>query len=146
MSQTQESPEPSRPYERPRCGLISLPTPPPGQYETIGADIGRLVDRKQRAYGRSFDKTGEILRILYPHGIKPEQYGDLLAMTRILDKFFRVATNNRDAFGESPWTDVAGYGLLMNREAVTDQDLRGGQAGTPDPDCIQDHLKYRQGF
>lgn len=34
-------------------------------YEAIGAEIGRLVDRKQRAYGRSFDKAGQVIRVMY---------------------------------------------------------------------------------
>jgi hypothetical protein len=45
----------------------------------------------------------------------PNQYQDLGAMIRILDKFFRIATK-KDAFGESPWTDVAGYAILMNKD------------------------------
>lgn len=100
-------------------------THPPGEYEEIGAAIGRLVEKKQKAYGRSFERTGEILRIIYPYGIKPAQYDDLLAMTRILDKFFRIATD-KTALGEDPWQDVAGYGLLMNRpiEEVNDAGSR----------------------
>jgi hypothetical protein len=47
-----------------------------GLYEEVGAAIGRLVDAKQKAYGRSFDRVGSILKILYPTGIKPEQYDD----------------------------------------------------------------------
>ena len=86
----------------------------PGIYEVTGAAIGQLVDVKNKAYGRGFDFAGSILAILYPNGIRPEQYKDLGAMIRILDKFFRIATS-KDALGESPWTDVAGYGLLMNR-------------------------------
>ena len=91
-----------------------------GKYEDIGAEIGRLVDRKQKAYGRSFDHSGKILAILYPHGIKPNQYGDLLGMVRILDKLFRIATD-RNALGEDPWADVAGYALLMNRDYPIDR-------------------------
>jgi hypothetical protein len=93
-----------------------------GKYEEIGGEIGRLVDKKQMAYGRSFDRSGEIFRILYPHGIRPEQYDDLLGMVRIIDKLFRIATA-RDALGESPWTDIAGYALLMNSDYPMD-DLR----------------------
>lgn len=85
------------------------------RYETIGAEIGRLVDAKQRAYGRSFDRAGRIIQILYPAGISPGQYGDVLAIVRILDKFFRIATHQTDPMGENPWRDVAGYALLMNR-------------------------------
>jgi len=90
-----------------------------GKYEEIGAEIGRLVDDKQKAYGRSFDKSGQILRLLYPYGIKTEQYDDLLAMVRIIDKLFRIATN-KDALGEDPWRDIAGYALLKNRDYEVD--------------------------
>ncbi len=88
---------------------------PIGKYEEIGAQIGCLVDKKQKAYGRSFDHVGSILRIIYPSGIKPEQYDDLGGIIRTLDKFFRIATE-KNAFGEDPWKDVAGYALLMNRD------------------------------
>ena len=90
---------------------------PSGKYEDIGAEIGRLVDKKQKAYGRSFDFVGGILETLYPNGIRPEQYRDLGGMIRILDKFFRIATSKK-AFGEDPWQDVAGYALLMNRDLI----------------------------
>lgn len=80
-------------------------------YEKLGAEIGRLVTEKQAAYGDSFGRSGDVMRILYPKGIHPEQMSDALAVVRVLDKLFRIATD-RDALGESPWRDVAGYGLL----------------------------------
>jgi len=36
----------------------------------------------------------------------------MLAVVRVIDKLFRVATNS-GAFGESPFRDVAGYAILM---------------------------------
>lgn len=88
-----------------------------GKYEDIGAEIGRLVDKKQKAYGRSFDHVGKILGILFPSGIRLDQYDDLGGIIRSLDKFFRIAISKK-AFGEDPWQDVAGYALLMNRELL----------------------------
>jgi hypothetical protein len=96
-----------------------------GKYEEIGAEIGRLVDKKQKAYGRSFDNTGKILAIIYPLGIRPDQYDDLGAMIRIIDKFFRIAISKK-AFGEDPWEDVAGYALLKNRDFA--QPCIGGES------------------
>lgn len=95
--------------------------PPAGRYEAAGRALGALVDVKQAAYGDSFGRAGEILRILYPQGIRPEQYRDALAVTRIIDKLFRIATD-RDALGESPFRDVAGYGLLGAAAAETSKD------------------------
>lgn len=80
-------------------------------YKNIGNEIGELVDEKNAAYGSSFAECHKILSVLYPNGIQPEQYTDALAIIRVIDKLFRIA-NKKDAFGESPWQDIAGYALL----------------------------------
>ena len=80
-------------------------------FEEAGKAIGQLVEKKNAAYGDSFAKSGDVLKILYPNGIKSEQYGDMLGIIRVLDKVFRIATD-KDAFGESPWNDICGYALL----------------------------------
>lgn len=92
-----------------------------GAYEQIGRELGRLVDEKNRAYGDSFRHAPEILRHLWPEGIRPEQYRDLLAVVRIVDKMKRIATD-RDAFGENPWRDIGGYALLMLLDVVKEGD------------------------
>lgn len=76
-----------------------------------GKEIGELVKRKNNAYGDSFFHSGEFLRLLYPTGIKPEQYDDVMTIARVYDKLQRIATD-KDAFGENPWSDIVGYGLL----------------------------------
>jgi hypothetical protein len=58
----------------------------------FGEEIGNLVAEKNEAYGDSFGKIG-------------------LTVVRVIDKLFRIATK-KDAFGESPWKDICGYGLL----------------------------------
>ncbi len=80
-------------------------------YVELGKTVGDLVQKKQVAYGDSFGKSSQILEILYPDGIKREQYRDMLTLIRIIDKLFRIATR-KDAFGENPYMDIAGYGLL----------------------------------
>lgn len=82
----------------------------PDSYKTKGTEIGALVDLKNKQYGDSFNRAGEILKILYPDGVKPDQYKDLLAVARVLDKLFRVAHGKQG--NEDPWQDIAGYGLL----------------------------------
>lgn len=84
---------------------------PAAPWERIGGEIGRLVAEKQAAYGDSFGKAGAVMRILYPDGVPPEKMDDALTVVRVLDKLFRIATS-RDALGESPWRDIAGYALL----------------------------------
>lgn len=80
-------------------------------YENLGREIGKLVATKQQAYGDSFGKSGDVMRILYPDGIPVDQLDDALTVVRVLDKLFRIATD-KDALGESPWRDIAGYALL----------------------------------
>lgn len=80
-------------------------------YTQEALDLAELIVRKQMAYGDSFGRSQEIIRVLYPGGIRPDQYLDALAVIRVIDKLFRIA-NQRTAFGEDPWRDIAGYGLL----------------------------------
>lgn len=96
-------------------------------YEELGQRVGALVDVKNAAYGSSFDDAGSFLRILYPNGIQPEQYGDALALVRIFDKMKRIATD-RDALGESPYQDIAGYGLLGLRRVETSREAAKAEA------------------
>jgi len=79
-------------------------------YQNIVSAVGALVDKKQGQYGDSFSKADEFLRILYPDGIKPDQYKDLLTLTRIFDKLMRVANGNQG--DEDAFKDIAGYALL----------------------------------
>jgi hypothetical protein len=83
-------------------------------YVEVAKSVGELVEQKQAAYGDSFGKSGEVMRILYPDGIPPGKLDDALTVVRVLDKLFRIATD-RDALGESPWRDVMGYALLSVR-------------------------------
>jgi len=83
----------------------------PRTYKQIGEEIGSLVDEKNAADGSSFAECHKILSVLYPNGIQPEQYTDALAIIRVIDKLFRIA-NKKNAFGESPWNDIAGYAIL----------------------------------
>jgi hypothetical protein len=87
-------------------------------YEELGQRVGALVDVKNKAYGSAFDDAGDFLKLLYPRGITPDQYGDALALVRIFDKMKRIATN-KDALGESPYQDIAGYGLLGLKRSET---------------------------
>ena len=80
-------------------------------YEDIATRIGKLCAEKNAAYGDSFGQACKILEVLYPRGIDPSQYRDALAITRVIDKLFRLA-NQKDAFGESPWQDICGYAIL----------------------------------
>jgi hypothetical protein len=95
-------------------------------YEELAQRVGALVDKKNKAYGNSFDDCGEFLKLLYPNGIQPEQYNDALCLVRIFDKMKRIATD-RDALGESPYQDITGYGLLglrrVERERAEQEDL-----------------------
>lgn len=90
------------------------------KFEQVAAEVAKLVVEKNAAYGDSFRKSGDVLAILYPNGVKPEQYGDFLAIVRIIDKLFRIATQ-KDAFGESPWKDVLGYAInAVSRNTSTE--------------------------
>ena len=78
----------------------------------LSTQLGELVTAKNQAYGDSFAKCQEILKVLYPNGIAPDQYRDALGVVRVIDKLFRIANKNGNSLGESAWKDIAGYGLV----------------------------------
>jgi hypothetical protein len=78
---------------------------------SLGEELVELTVEKNQAYGDSFANSGVILKALYPSGVRPDQYRDMLAVARVVDKLGRIA-NRPAAFGESPWKDIAGYALL----------------------------------
>jgi len=80
-------------------------------YEEIGRSMGELITSKQKSYGDSFHKSGEVMRQLFPQGIPTESYVDALALVRIIDKMFRIATDPSYG-GENSWGDIAGYAML----------------------------------
>jgi hypothetical protein len=84
-------------------------------YKRLGVEISELVTAKQIQYGDSAGRAGQILAVLYPAGVPIHAYDDALLIVRCLDKFSRIAQrgeDGKDLGGESPWKDIAGYGLL----------------------------------
>lgn len=86
-----------------------------GPYEKLAEKLGALVASKNRQYGNAVTKSAQILDILYPDGVKPFQFADMLLTVRVLDKLSRISqrgTDGKDLGGESPWMDLGGYSLL----------------------------------
>ena len=81
------------------------------RFKEIGLDIGTLVSEKNAAYGDSFSKVADFLKILWPEGIPVKSYTDALCTVRMFVKLMRIA-NKKDAFAESPYRDIAGYAIL----------------------------------
>ena len=87
--------------------------------KTCGEKIAKVVVEKNAAYGDASHKVTQILKILYPEGVTHDRLQDMLILTRVLDKLVRIACGNKKAFGESPWSDVAGYGIIGMAEDLT---------------------------
>ena len=86
--------------------------------QKIAEEVGDLVAKKDRAYGNSLTASEAIMEQLYPKGIPVKAYRQALIVVRVVDKLKRIATD-KDAFGEDPWKDVAGYSLRavqLNKE------------------------------
>lgn len=95
-----------------------------GIHENLAQQIGEKVDEKSVAYNAggkdAVAKMEDILKIHYPNGVNPEQYRDLCLIVRIEDKICRIASGNKNAFNESPYEDIVGYGL---RGIMLDRDI-----------------------
>lgn len=92
-------------------------------FESVAREVAALVTEKNAAYGDSFAKCGEFLRLLFPDGLQPAQYRDALGLVRVFDKMMRIA-NRKDAFGEDPWRDILGYALLAVTRAEQEKGHR----------------------
>jgi len=84
----------------------------------VGTEVTRLIMKKRERYGRNLRLTSQFLEILFPEGIPVTAYRYMGVVVRILDKLVRWANNMRsEAAGhtvmddESPFADIAGYGL-----------------------------------
>lgn len=106
-------------------------------YEQLGRSIGALIQEKQQSYGDSFHKSGEVMKLLFPQGIPPESYVDALALVRIIDKLFRLATDP-GYNGENSWGDIAGYALLRLGDV---ESKKRAPVVTP-PDIQWEHETY----
>ena len=87
----------------------------------ITDSIAEMLEQKEAAYGNAYDKSEEYLKLLYPGGIKPCHYRHLLFQVRIFDKLMRIA-NNKEAFGEEPYKDIAGYGTKGYQRELKEKD------------------------
>ena len=83
----------------------------PERIRQTAREVGEITAIKSEAYGDSAGTAGAILAILWPDGVPVDRYGDMLLVVRVLDKLSRLA-HDPAAFGESPWLDVCGYGLV----------------------------------
>mgnify|MGYP003350585103 CR=1 FL=1 len=92
-------------------------------FTELANGIGQLVEEKNKAYGSAFDKAGDFLRVLYPEGIKPEQYKDMLCIVRVFDKLMRIATSYEGTEEKKvdAYSDLMGYGLLGLRASLEEQ-------------------------
>ena len=89
-------------------------------FQELAKEIAELVTEKEKAYGSAFDKAGDFMRLLYPEGIKPEQYKDMLSNVRIFDKLMRIATSYEGTEEKKveAYSDINGYSLLGLRSSI----------------------------
>ena len=69
------------------------------------------VVEKNRKYGDSFAKAALELLIMFPNGVKPDEYGKFLFLGRLFDKMNRLASAQADE-DEDINLDILGYALL----------------------------------
>lgn len=74
--------------------------------------LGKLLQEKRKHYGQAHFKGGEVLKLLYPNGMQTEDYCHALMIARIFEKCTRIASPNRNLDAESPYFDIAGYGII----------------------------------
>ena len=81
-------------------------------FEKICDRLAKLLIRKNKQYGQAYITSANILKILYPGGIQIIDYEEVLLIVRICDKLSRITSPFRVLEDESPFQDIAGYGIL----------------------------------
>jgi hypothetical protein len=99
-------------------------------YEEIGRSIGALVAAKNKEYGNSFSGSNKVMEILLnehyneetgTYNIPKDLLINILAITRIIDKLFRLSRRPSDQFNEDPFEDIAGYGILGHANTISNK-------------------------
>ena len=94
-------------------------------FQEMAKGIADLVSEKEKAYGSAFDKAGDFLKVLYPNGIKSDQYKDMLCIVRVFDKLMRIATSYEGTEEKKidAYSDMMGYALLGLRSSLIENNL-----------------------
>jgi hypothetical protein len=92
-----------------------------GYFESLGWEVGKLVDQKQKAYGDSVTKCYQIMKVLMQdysnndgtYTIPESLIPIMLLEVRKIDKTNRRFSNpDGDLMSENPYQDDVGYSLL----------------------------------
>lgn len=111
-------------------------------FKKIAEQIGETVTAKNKVYGNSFGKSRDFIKLLYPDGIRPDQYDDVLLLARIFDKLVRIATGAKDE--ENPYFDIAGYAVLgVNMKAKPEPTPEEKPESTAKPE-VKKNAKFEE--
>ena len=113
-------------------------------FTELANGIGKLVEEKNKAYGSAFDRAGDFLRVLYPEGIKPDQYKDMLCIVRVFDKLMRIATSYEGTEEKKvqAYSDLSGYGLLGLRSSLEEQQTAALKNNKDQEEKLKKALEY----
>jgi len=113
-------------------------------FTELANGIGKLVEEKNKAYGSAFDRAGDFLKVLYPEGIKPDQYKDMLCIVRVFDKLMRIATSYEGTEEKKvdAYSDLMGYGLLGLRASLEEQQTAALKNNKDQEEKLKKALEY----
>ena len=94
-------------------------------FKDIASETAEILEIKNRAYGNSFNKTTEFLKLLFPDGVVDDQYCHLMYIIRVLDKIGRIANSSLLPPEEGvvdAYKDINGYTTLMLKMLYDDME------------------------
>ncbi|HNC56972.1 MAG TPA: hypothetical protein PLP33_16140 [Leptospiraceae bacterium] len=95
-------------------------------FREIALKQAELLEKKNRAYGGSFNKTSEHLKLLFPDGIVDDQYQHVMFIIRVLDKLSRIANSSLLPPEEGcldAYFDINGYSFLAIKKMLDEKTL-----------------------
>ncbi len=91
------------------------------KYQAITDEIAQILEEKESYYGPVYEDIGIVLTTLLAKS-KSINVQELLAITRIVDKLFRIANSAELDAHLDAWRDIAGYAILelstLNKQKI----------------------------
>lgn len=71
-------------------------------------EVAEMLERKSEEYDAPYDSDNDFLKIMYPNGVAPDKYADMVLCLRLYDTLKKLTKSGDTKYIEY----IAGYGIL----------------------------------
>jgi hypothetical protein len=86
------------------------------RFKEKALEVAEMLERKSEEYDAPYDSDNEFLKIMYPDGVPPNQYSNMVLCLRLYDTLKKLTKTGDTKYIEY----IAGYGILAMCEEGSD--------------------------